>query len=59
MNIENLFSETMQYFPEVVSLAVQKKVEVPVTINAETVEVRTSPWEPLQYVCPAKNEAKP
>lgn len=59
MKTEEVFAELSQALPQIAALAVEKRVEVTVTISPDNMEIRTSPWAPLQYVCPANHEAQP
>lgn len=59
MNIKDAFAEFSQALPRIAELAIDRRVEVTVTISPDTLEIRTSPWAPLQYVCPVKSEAQP
>lgn len=59
MKTEETFAELCQALPKIAALAVEKRVEVTVTISPDNMEIRTSPWAPLQYICPAKAEVQP
>lgn len=59
MKTEDAFAELCQALPKIAALAVEKRVEVTVTICPDNMEIRTSPWAPLQYICPANHEAQP
>ena len=58
MKTEEIFAELCQALPKIAALAVEKRVEVTVTISPDNMEIRTSPWAPLQYVGPAIAEAQ-
>ena len=59
MKTEEAFAELCQALPKIAELAIDRRVEVTVTISPDTLEIRTSPFAPLQYVCPVKPEAQP
>lgn len=58
IDIDFVVSDLLASLPQIIALAVEKRVEVALTISPDNVEIRTSPWAPLQYVCPVKNEAQ-